>query len=98
MNFLNWLVVHTLCLVGFISIYIIANKTIFKLNKWTKKVSHILLFAAIAFYVFGYITPINPFAMIILAYITVLICLAIQKCSIKKVAKDKSTGSLPAKE
>lgn len=85
MDFLNWLIMHTLCLVGFISIYIIASKKIFKLNKWTKRVSHILLFAAIAFYVFGYITPINPFAMIILAYLTVLICLAIQQYNIKKV-------------
>lgn len=85
MTFPNWMIAHTLCLVGFILIYIIASKRIIKLDKWTKRVSHILLFAAIAFYVFGYVTPINPFATIILAYLMVLICLAIQQYNIKKI-------------
>lgn len=82
MDFINWFIAHTLCMVGFVFLYIIANKLIHILKDTTKKVCCILLFVATAFYVFGYLTPINPFAMIILAYLTLLICIAVGKYAI----------------
>lgn len=88
MEFIIWLTAHGLSLAGFICIYIIANRLLCQLNKWTKKVCHVLLFASIAFYVFGYLTPINPFTMIAFAYLTVLICLAIQKYNIIKLKEN----------
>ena len=82
MDFINWLIANILCMIGFVFLYIIANKLIHQLKNATKKVCCILLFVAIAFYVFGYLTPINTFAMIMLAYLTLLICIAVGKYAI----------------
>lgn len=75
------IIAHVLCFIGLCFLNRLADKRIRELQYSTKKVCRILLFCAVAFYVFGYITPINPYAMIMLAYITDLICIVLAKYS-----------------
>lgn len=84
MSFIQWLVIHTLCFIGFILTYRSASKAIRIQKKLAKRFTCFLLFLAVEFYVIGYVTPINPLCTILIAYFLTIVCIIIGKVGAAK--------------
>lgn len=79
MGFIQWLIIHTLCLIGFILTYRLASRAISNLKKLAKRFTCFIQFLAVGFYVIGYVTPINPLCTILIAYFLTIVCIIIGK-------------------